>query len=207
MTNTGEPLVLKLGGSLAESGRLAGLIDIIANATAAVVVVPGGGPFADAVRAIQPQLVLSDALSHRLALLAMHQMGHVIAASHPRFAPTETLAEIAIALAAGSIPVWLPYSLQHDDASLPADWTATSDALAARLAERLGSGSVALVKSCAVPKGATLDDVTTAGIADPVFGDIVRRSGLVWAIYGAGDEGLLEARLRGLGETAERSRW
>ena len=195
MSSPAKPLVLKLGGSLAESRRLAGLIDIVVAATAAVVVVPGGGPFADAVRTIQPQLGLTDALSHRLALLAMHQMGHVIAARHPRFAPAETLADIATALVAGAIPVWLPYSLQHDDESLPADWTATSDAMAARLAERLGSGAVALVKSCAVPKGATLDDVTAAGIADPVFGHIVRRAGLEWAIYGTDDQQLLADRL------------
>ena len=191
----GPALVLKLGGSLAESGRLTGLINIVVRATLPVVVVPGGGPFADAVRAAQPQLQLTDALAHRCALLAMHQMGLVIAARHPRFVLAGTLEDIARALVTGAIPVWLPYALQHDDDTLPAGWTATSDALAARLAERMGGASVALVKSCAVCESATLEDMTIEGIVDPVFAKVVMRARLSWAVYGAGDEGRLADRL------------
>ena len=191
----GPALVLKLGGSLAESQRLTGLIDIVVRATSPVVVVPGGGPFADAVRAAQPQLQLTDTLAHRCALLAMHQMGLVIATRHPSFVPAEALEDIARALVTGAIPVWLPFALQYDDPALPADWTATSDALAARLAERMGGASVALVKSCAVAERATLADVTAGGIVDPVFAKVVMRARLSWAVYGAGDEGRLADRL------------
>ena len=60
-------LVVKLGGSLAETGRLQAIIDIVAHATLPVVIVPGGGPFADAVRTIQPQLQIPDALAHKLS--------------------------------------------------------------------------------------------------------------------------------------------
>ena len=150
---------------------------------------------ANAVRAAQPQLQLTDALAHRCALLAMHQMGLVIAARHPRFVLAGTLEDIAAALVTGAIPVWLPFALQHDDPALPADWTATSDALAARLAERMGGASVALVKSCAVAERATLADVTAGGIVDPVFGEVVARARLSWVVYGAGDEGRLADRL------------
>lgn len=191
----GPALVLKLGGSLAESRRLTGLAEIVAGCRAPVVVVPGGGPFADGVRAAQAPLGLTDALAHRVALLAMHQMGLVIAARHPRFVTAETLEEIARVLVAGAIPVWLPFALQHADDAVPADWTATSDALAARLAERMGCGAVALVKSCAVPAGETLTGLTASGIVDPVFGQIVTRARLSWTLYGAGDEGALAQRL------------
>jgi 5-(aminomethyl)-3-furanmethanol phosphate kinase len=193
------PLVLKLGGSLAESGRLSAMLCLVARATTPVVIVPGGGPFADAVRAIQPQLQLTDRLSHRLALLSMHQMGHVLAAHDPRFVPAETPADISRILAAGAIPVWLPFALQQDDDTLPADWTATSDALAARLAERLRCGGVALVKSCAIALDATLAEVTTHGIVDPVFAHVVTRAQLAWSLYGAGDDARLVARLSGDG--------
>ena len=195
ISGVGPALVLKLGGSLAESHRLTGLLEAVVRATAPVVIVPGGGPFADAVRAIQPRLQLTDALAHRLALLSMHQMGHVIAARHPRFVTAETLPDIAQALVTGAIPVWLPFALQHDDATLPADWTATSDTMAARLAGRMGSGSVALVKSCAVTEGATLTGLTADGIIDPVFAEAVTRDRLSWRVYGTGDEAALAARL------------
>jgi 5-(aminomethyl)-3-furanmethanol phosphate kinase len=195
----GPALVLKLGGSLAESGRLTGIADMVVRAQAPVVVVPGGGPFADAVRRVQPQLKLTDAAAHRLALLAMHQMGLVIAARHARFATAERLDDIARLLVLGAIPVWQPYPLQSSDDTIPADWTATSDALSARLAERMGGPgagvSVALVKSCPVPAGAGLIELTAAGIADPVFAQVVTRTRLSWTIYGAGDEGRLAKQL------------
>lgn len=195
----GPALVLKLGGSLAETGRLTGIIDIVTRATRPVVVVPGGGPFADAVRTIQPKLNVSDKLAHRLALLSMHQMGLVIASRHARFAPVKDLNDMADALVHGAIPVWLPITLQYDDDTLPADWTATSDALAARLAERMGGPaagiSLALVKSCLVAPGDTLASMTAAGIVDPVVSGIVTRAQLSCRVYGAGDEAQLAQHL------------
>jgi len=183
----GRVLVLKLGGSLAECGRLADIADRVATATVPVVVVPGGGPFADAVRALQPRYAYSDVTAHQLALLAMHQMGLVVAAWSPRFQCAGTLEAIGRALDQRLVPVWLPYALQHNETSLPADWSVTSDSLAARLAERLGNATVALVKSCAVPPGATLDCLTRSGVVDPMFGAIVERAGLTWRVYGGDD--------------------
>ena len=188
-------LVLKLGGSLAETGRLNQLCALVARATAPVIVVPGGGPFADAVRSAQPALAMPEALAHRLALLAMHQMGLVIGAHAPRFHAVQTVEEIASALVLGSIPVWMPFCLQHDDPTLPADWRTTSDALAARLAERMGGVPVALVKSCPVPAGVTLTSLTQDGIVDPMFATVVSRAGLDWKVYGGTDEAALTARL------------
>lgn len=195
--------VVKLGGSLVESGRLGAILDIVALATQRVVIVPGGGPFADAVRDLQPRLRLADPLCHRLALLAMHQMGLVMAAKNARLKPCQTLDAMADAHQAGAIPVWLPITLQYTDDTLPADWTVTSDALAARLAERLGHGaSVALVKSCAVTQPTTLDRLSTQGITDRVFATVVRRANLRWHVFGLGDEAALAVYL---GPTANRA--
>ena len=191
------PLVVKLGGSLAESGQLKAHIEIIARASRPLVVVPGGGPFADTVRTLQPQLGLSDATAHRLALLAMHQMALVLCALHERFVTVEYLPEMFVQRTGGPIPVWLPYALQHGDGSLPADWSVTSDALAARLAERLQGAEVVLVKSCAVAPGATLEALAEAGIIDPVFSLVVARAGLRWQVFGPGDEERLGTLLEG----------
>ena len=165
------------------------------SASAPFVIVPGGGPFADTVRGVQPHLQFTDMIAHRIALLAMHQMGHVIAALNLRFALAASLDEIGAFLAAGRIPVWMPYALQSNDETLPADWTVTSDALAARLAERLGGAPVALVKSCPVPAAPALDQLAAQGVTDPVFSAIVTRAGLDWRIYGSGDEAALASRL------------
>jgi len=191
----GPALVVKLGGSLAETRRLSALVEMISRARYPIVVVPGGGMLADGVREAQRGLQITDALAHRLALLSLHQMALVVAARHSRFGLVETVDDIAAALVTGQIPVWMPYRLQQSDDTIPADWTTTSDALAARLAERMGCGQVALIKSCDITPGLTADAAAERGITDPVFAAIVARAGLNYAFYGPGDEAKLAERL------------
>ena len=190
-----KTLVLKLGGSLAETGHLKSIIALTTRAQRPVIIVPGGGPFADSIRSLQPQLAISDETAHEMALLSMDQMGLYLASLHPRLITCQTLQQIAQVLQDGKIPVWLPYALQHADPTLPSDWSVTSDALAARLAERISGASVALVKSCSIPPDAGLDLLTELGIVDRAFAPTVRRTHLTWGVYGAGDEPLLAKRL------------
>ena len=186
-----RPTVIKLGGSLAESRRLAATLDIIAAARVPVVIVPGGGGFADAVRCAQSDHGFSDAAAHHMALLAMHQTGLMLAALNARLRPVETLAAMRSSLAARAIPVWLPAKLALRDRRIPADWSVTSDGLAARLAERLGRVPVVLVKSCRIPRGSTTATLVREGIVDPTFKAIVERADLAWHVLGAGDDGAL----------------
>jgi hypothetical protein len=69
--------VIKLGGSLLgdpEDGRLRRWCDWLAGAGAGrSIVVAGGGPFADAVRASQAHWGFPDDVAHRMALRAMDQ--------------------------------------------------------------------------------------------------------------------------------------
>ena len=123
-----------------------------------------------------------------MALLAMHQMGLLLQDMHPRLIAVETLASVRQALAHNRIPVWLPLRLAETDESIPADWSVTSDALAARLAERLRIEGVLLVKSRRVPKGPTAEELAEQGIVDPVFGEIVTRAGLAFRLLGPGEE-------------------
>jgi hypothetical protein len=191
-----EATVVKLGGSLSESGRLASALRLVVGARVPVAVVPGGGSFADAVRVAQADLGFGDAIAHRMAILAMHQTAHMLAALEPRLVPVETLAGIRRELTGGRIPVWLPLKLSARDETIPADWSVTSDGLAARLAERLGGAPVVLVKSCAIPHAATLERLARAGTVDPTFVTIVKRAGLVWRVLGAGDDKDLAALLK-----------
>jgi aspartokinase-like uncharacterized kinase len=194
-----RPLVIKVGGSLAETGRLASALKMIAEARVPVVIVPGGGPFADSVRVLQHTMRFNDATAHRLAMLAMHQMAEMMIALQKDFLIAETPEEIAEIVLDGAVPVWAPLRLMTGDAFVPSDWSATSDTLAARLAERLGSERLALLKSVDVEAGVNADELARRGVVDPVFPSIVARAGLSWSIFGPSDEAAFRAVLAGQG--------
>jgi aspartokinase-like uncharacterized kinase len=189
------PHVIKLGGSLLRQPRLGSILALVGAAARPVVVVPGGGPFADAVRETQAELGLDDATAHRMALIAMHQTAFALAALQPRLVPAETLPEMRRALATGMAPVWFPSRLCARDRRIPQDWSITSDGLAARLAERLGASEVLLVKSCPVSRDADLAELTRVGVVDPSFAGIVERAALSWRVVGVGDDDALAAAL------------
>lgn len=193
------PLVVKVGGSLAETGRLPLALSLIATACVPVVVVPGGGPFADSIRALQPRMRFSDAVAHRLAMLAMHQMAELIVAQDECFTVAQSLAEISNALSNGKVPVWAPLRMISGDTAIPASWSATSDSIAARLAELLDARLV-LLKSVDVEAGADLDELARRGIVDPILPSIVARGGLSWSIFGPSGDARLQAVLESEGE-------
>jgi aspartokinase-like uncharacterized kinase len=189
------PVVLKLGGSLAESGRLRALLAIVRRARRDVVVVPGGGPFADAVREMQSSLRFSDEAAHEMALLAMHQMAEAMIAIEPRLVAADTLVAIARAWHRRRIPIWLPTKLCAGDRRIPRNWTITSDGLAARLAERLADVELVLVKSRTVRRTASAKTLARQNVVDPVFPLIVERADLAWRVLGPGEESVLSDML------------
>ncbi|MBK9077841.1 MAG: uridylate kinase [Hyphomicrobium sp.] len=189
------PLVIKAGGSLAETGRLARLLSLIAAAKRPVVVVPGGGAFADKVRERQQALGFDDATAHRQAMRAMHQMADVFVTLCDRLRVTDTVEGIGGVLRSGQIPVWVPLPTLDGDASIPADWSITSDGIAARLAELLGGAPLVLLKSVDVDANASAQRLAEAGVIDTAFPGIAARAGLDWRIFGAASDAALAALL------------
>jgi aspartokinase-like uncharacterized kinase len=75
--------VVKLGGGvLAHAEHFDAVLTTIATASRErrLLVVPGGGPFADAVREVDRKLGLGDDAAHWMAVLAMDQYAHLVAA-------------------------------------------------------------------------------------------------------------------------------
>jgi aspartokinase-like uncharacterized kinase len=190
-----SPLIIKLGGSLYESGLLAAALQRIAASSRAIILVPGGGPFADAVRAAQQRYGFSDALAHRLAILAMQQMACVIADMQPECVTADTPDDLMRLAQSGlQIPVWAPDAMTRRAGDIPRSWSMTSDGLAAWLAVKLGRLEVCLVKSCPVPRSLTVEALAQAGIVDAEFARIVTAYDLIWHVVGATDEAKFDAR-------------
>jgi aspartokinase-like uncharacterized kinase len=158
--------VVKLGGGLLAHVEhfVAALATISVAATSRrLLIVPGGGPFADAVRDADRRLGLTDAAAHWMAVLAMDQYAHLIAGKLPRAVIVAEAQEIADALGAqpvGHVPVLAPYRWLRETDPLPHSWDVTSDSIAAWVAARVGARRLVLVK----PPGAT-----DSGLVDGYF--------------------------------------
>ena len=208
--------VVKLGGSTAEGGEMAVWMAALAGSRLPLVIVPGGGPFADQVREAQRRLGFSDRAAHVMALLAMEQIGHVILDRHERFAAAASLGDIERAHAREKIPVWLPSSLALPEPEIEASWNVTSDSLAAWLAGRIGAGALLLVKQTrAFGSHDDVASLTERGIVDAAFASMLP-DGLELRLAGpeeaAGAAARLEAgNCRGCGsaarEPARQDRW
>jgi aspartokinase-like uncharacterized kinase len=175
------PWVVKLGGSLWAASELRPWLDVLASRRAVrCVVVPGGGPFADAVREAQPRLGFGDRAAHRMALLAMEQYGTALADLEPRLTPARTPDAL---LAAPGPALWLPLPLA-ETADVEESWNVTSDSLAVWLAETLGAECAVLVKSAPLPDAPTPVRMLAAdGLVDPALpGRMAGFRGTVWCV-------------------------
>jgi aspartokinase-like uncharacterized kinase len=122
-----------------------------------------------------------------------------MASTESRLEVAETLEEIRDSLRRGRIPVWAPMRMMAGDDAIPAAWSATSDSLAARLAELLGGARLMLLKSVEMESGAGAEELADHGVVDQMFPAIVARAGLSWSIFGPRDDSLLRAVLEGQG--------
>lgn len=191
-----RPAIVKLGGSLAAGPHLKGWLSAIAGEPRAVVIVPGGGPFADAVRAAQAAMGFDDGAAHAMAMTAMAMFARALQSLEPRLRAASSRAAIARALRAGEVPVWAPETMALA-ARLPETWDLTSDSLAAWLAGELRSPQLVLVKHVSFD-GRTIgvDDLAARGVVDPLFPLYLRASGARAFVARPSDHGRLRDGLR-----------
>ncbi|WP_246251799.1 aspartate kinase [Ancylobacter pratisalsi] len=161
--------MVKLGGSLLGAPRLPELLRALARHASPTLLVTGGGPFADAVRDLQPTLRLSDPACHRMAILAMEQTALAFADLAPGLVPVDSLEAIAEAGAAKRVAIWRPARLALEASELPQSWELTSDSLAAWIAGESGAERLTLVKSAPPAPGSGPNQWAEAGLVDPLF--------------------------------------
>jgi 5-(aminomethyl)-3-furanmethanol phosphate kinase len=140
-----RPLVVKIGGGLLRADGLNGLQRACAEVVALsrsrpVLAVPGGGPFADAVRAVDDQVGLSDEAAHALALRAMDQLGLLLA---PLLPGAERVDRLVAPSALGLLEAAAAFAGRGE---IPTSWAVTSDSLAVLAAGAVGAEEAVLLK-------------------------------------------------------------
>jgi 5-(aminomethyl)-3-furanmethanol phosphate kinase len=168
-----RPLVVKIGGGLLKAEGLDGLRRGCAEALElarerSVLVVPGGGPFADVVRALDAQVGLGDDVAHRLALQAMDQLGVLLS---PMLPGAELLRRLVAPRSLGLLVAASAFALRPD---VPESWDVTSDSLAVLAAGAIGAPEAILLK----PVDGTA--------VDPYLPEAVRRTGVCVTVRSPG---------------------
>lgn len=152
--------VIKIGGALLS------LDDALPRALTAIellspdlslVIVPGGGPFADAVRSVHERHSLTPDDAHWMAILGMDQYAILLVSRLRNAELVSRPGEIARAHARGRIPVLAPYQWLRDADPLPHSWNVTSDSIAAWVATEIGARQLILIKPSARDRHTILD--------------------------------------------------
>jgi probable H4MPT-linked C1 transfer pathway protein len=153
--------VVKVGGALlGRQGALDTIVEVlrrVAERGDPVLVVPGGGPFADVVRRIDTELRLADDAAHWMAILGMSQYAELLSSLVPGARLVETAGECALALRSGCLPMLAPHRWLHAVDPLPHSWEVTSDSIAAWVAGELAAVRLVLVKAVKVGRPELVD--------------------------------------------------
>jgi 5-(aminomethyl)-3-furanmethanol phosphate kinase len=146
--------VVKVGGGiLAIQGALDGVaraVELLAGRTR-LLVVPGGGPFADAVRAADRAHALGADAAHWMAVLAMNQYAYLLAERMRGARVVECVDD------GDGVPILAPYRWLRDADPLPHSWDVTSDSIAAWIAGAVGARRLILVKPARAPLASLTD--------------------------------------------------
>ena len=153
--NPRAPLVVKLGGSLHH--RVPDIVPLLCKSERPLLVVPGGGLFADAVRQEQ----VADDAAHWMAIAGMDQFAWIIASHGMRTTDILAVPE--------TTAVFLPYISMRQRDPLPHSWDITSDSIAAWIAAELGI-ELLVLKSV---NGIFLKGIIQERVTIPIKNDVV----------------------------------
>jgi 5-(aminomethyl)-3-furanmethanol phosphate kinase len=182
-------LVVKVGGSLAP--HIPAIVPVLQDSPRPLLIVPGGGLFADAVRS---SACANDAdAAHWMACAAMDQYGWLIAAEG-----LGTTTRIAVPK---TTTVLLLYGALRRRDPLPHSWDVTSDTIAAWVAKTAGCDLLVLKSVDGIESGGELlpciDRAVITDTVDPCFIPFVLRHRIRTFVMNGSDAGRLAGWLEG----------
>jgi aspartokinase-like uncharacterized kinase len=143
-----DATVVKIGGSLAMyPEKLKILCSKLGAASKEhnILLVPGGGEFADVVRSVDKRFSLSDSASHKMAILGMDQYGFLLSDLIADSQVIDKLEHVQRVLNLHKLPVFLPSNFMLKNNPLENSWNVTSDSIAVYIANQLHMKKVILM--------------------------------------------------------------
>ena len=206
--------VFKVGGKLVRRGWLRELCLQLGKIGCGhrILLVPGGGPFADTVRAQDTAYSLSDGAAHWMAILAMDQYGHLLSDLIPGSKTVQTIDEARKVAESSRVPVFLPFEMMYHKDPLPQSWSVTSDSISAWVAKIARVTMLVLLKDVdglysidsgkeggnKMLKNISLDQLSLSKGVDPYFAKIMKTIPLkLWVINGQVPERAAELMSKG----------
>lgn len=158
-------IVVKVGGSLYDWHGLGPALRafVAALEPAPVLLIPGGGDFADAVRKLHAVHGFTEEQSHWLAIDSLWPAANFLRRLLG-VGLTETPTQKGDRVAVLDLTTYC-----HSEATLPHSWEVTTDSLAARVATRARADRLILLKSVDVPPGTPWDEAAARGWVDGYF--------------------------------------
>jgi|SRR5690554_677962 len=177
--------IIKLGGSLYNTIELKTWLTRLNEVAKRqpLVIVPGGGPFADQVRQAQQQHQFDDRHAHHMAILAMAQFGLLLHGLLPSANMVKTPAAVTVQ---PQLSIWIP-----DDQLLKEDiaqnWLITSDSLALWFAQQLPAPrQLSLIKRVQ-PESGDIRQLSAKAIIDRGFPTLYQQCPIATQLVNAHD--------------------
>ena len=166
-------IVVKLGGSLYSSAYLKEWIDALVTIEhQKIIIVPGGGPFANVVRTAYEDWHIDEQSSHDMAILAMQQYGILISSLNEQTVLINSVDLLEDNLKLKKVMIWLPNKDVSERCSYDSSWEVTSDSLSAWLANTVDAKKLCLIKSAKITNS-DIDELISLDIVDPYFSKAV----------------------------------
>jgi len=179
--------VVKVGGSLIDD--LDPILFSLKNSGRPVLIVPGGGRFADLVR----RTGVSGDAAHWMAIAAMEQTGWYIV--------SKGVSPVTRLRVPPGVEVLLPYDVLRSADPLPHSWDITSDTISAWIASRLSLPLILLKSVDGIRSGGMLQDQVNGELqtedVDPCFIGYVIASGVKTTVINGRAPGRLKLLLEG----------
>ncbi len=145
-----DKAIFKIGGKILENSQnlnntISQLYQLLQeNIIKKIIIIPGGGSYANFIRELDKELKIGDTMAHWMAIYAMDYNGKIIGKQYPNIKLTDDFEELK--KNDNMIYLFLTFKYLKELDELPYSWDITSDSISLYIANKLQIGECYLIK-------------------------------------------------------------